>query len=202
MRFENISILCLDKPEKHQTRTSKYRLENDDICGITTGGKENCEWDCIPSSSFSFYKNPECLIDCFDEDHCAVKAINDYRAANGICRGNSFVLDNNELPTSTLQCEYESFINDNDFPLNVTLTKRGIFNEDTLQLLKDNETCIYDVYQKSEFMIYTMQILIFTSSDLRVFQNWYYFAAKFIFGFPAISSFLPFPNDRLHPGLR
>ena len=180
-------------------------MDNDDFCGITTGGKENCEWDCIASSSFRFYKNPECLMDCFDEDHCAVKAINDYRAANGICRGSYFgELDQNELPTSTLKCEYKSY--SNDFFQNITLTTRGIFNEETLQLLKENETCIYDVYQKSELLVGTMALLIYTSSDLRAFQNWYYIAAKFIWGLPEpfLSGVLPLPfsSDRLQPGLR
>ena len=23
-----------------------YSLENDPMCGITTGGKEECDWDC------------------------------------------------------------------------------------------------------------------------------------------------------------
>ena len=43
------------------------RLEDDEFCGITTGGKENCEWDCIPSSSKQgIYLNPECMLDCVE----------------------------------------------------------------------------------------------------------------------------------------
>ena len=72
----NIFSIYLAKPEQ-QKRTTKYSLEDDNVCGITTGGKENCEWDCIPTP-YGIYQNPECLIDCFDEDHCAVKAFKDY----------------------------------------------------------------------------------------------------------------------------
>ena len=199
-------ILCLAKPEQ-QKRTTKYSLEDDNVCGITTGGKENCEWDCIPSGSF--YRNPECLIDCFDEDHCAVKAIKDYLAANGICKG-SFLgaLYSDFFPTSTIECEYavKILLLSNNETIYIFYTSRGIFNEDSLQSLRENETCIYDVHKRSAFVYNTLQALILSSSDLQVFQNWFYFMAKFLSGFTEslTSIILPFPYtmDRLHPGFR
>ena len=51
--------------------TPKYKLENDPMCGVTTGGREDCFWDCaIDSSEFSngpYITTPECLLDCFPE---------------------------------------------------------------------------------------------------------------------------------------
>ena len=44
------------------------------MCGVTTGGSENCEWDCIPLGG-GFYSNPECLLDCFPEGHCVKKLL-------------------------------------------------------------------------------------------------------------------------------
>ena len=50
------------------------RLEDDAFCGIATGGKENCEWDCIPSfSKQGLYLNPECMLDCFNRDQITVQ---------------------------------------------------------------------------------------------------------------------------------
>ena len=59
-----------------------YKLENDPQCGLTTGGQEDCFWDCdivpqsgpfpllIDSEPFKVTNaitNPECLLDCFHE---------------------------------------------------------------------------------------------------------------------------------------
>ena len=44
------------------------KLENDKMCGITTGGKEECHWDCeaslcllLPNFTSPIYSDPECL---------------------------------------------------------------------------------------------------------------------------------------------
>ena len=51
--------------------TSRYKLENDPECGVTTGGREDCFWDCeIESQSViggAIITNPACLLDCFPE---------------------------------------------------------------------------------------------------------------------------------------
>ena len=47
-----------------------YKLENDPMCGITTGGKENCYWDCTFVTDpyvGSLITTPECLLDCYEE---------------------------------------------------------------------------------------------------------------------------------------
>ena len=58
-------------------------LEEDEIA---TDGKENCDWNCIPSSLLQGINlDPECEPDCFNKDHCAVKALNKFIKAEGIC---------------------------------------------------------------------------------------------------------------------
>ena len=65
----------------------RYKLEDDPQCGLTTGGQEDCFWDCdivFDDSGFGLFtsftgihpvginstntiQNPECLLDCFYE---------------------------------------------------------------------------------------------------------------------------------------
>ena len=46
-----------------------FILEDDPMCGVTTGGKEECFWDCniiptpMPSTYENLITNPECLRD-------------------------------------------------------------------------------------------------------------------------------------------
>ena len=57
------------------TPKTKFKLENDPMCGITTGGREECFWDCELTQGLyhkfkpagPIIKNPGCLQDCFDE---------------------------------------------------------------------------------------------------------------------------------------
>ena len=39
------------------------------MCGITTGGKEECFWNCDIGNTVNglIVSNPECLLDCFEE---------------------------------------------------------------------------------------------------------------------------------------
>ena len=47
----------------------RYKLQNDPMCGITTGGKEDCFWDCKIGNSVNgpIISTPECLLNCFPE---------------------------------------------------------------------------------------------------------------------------------------
>jgi len=66
------------------------RLENDPMCGLTTGGSSECFWDCeyVSDPNFgSIISNLECLLDCFEEDTCLHSFIQDYITAGGICEG-------------------------------------------------------------------------------------------------------------------
>ena len=39
------------------------------MCGVTTGGQEDCHWDCdiVTSDCGILITNPECLLDCYPE---------------------------------------------------------------------------------------------------------------------------------------
>ena len=58
--------------------TPRYKLENDPKCGITTGGQDECYWDCVTTTNpenfdtHSFYFNKvledyACLQDCYGD---------------------------------------------------------------------------------------------------------------------------------------
>ena len=83
-------------------------------------------------------------------------------------------------------------------------TSRGIFSQATLDLLTQNETCIYDVHRKSPIVYTTLEILMYTSSNLEVYQFWVYFSGRIIGGLSKddIQFLLPLPFTRLHPGTR
>ena len=58
---------------------SRYKLENDPQCGLTTGGQDECYWDCVVTSNPKFFgfghyvyfdrvlTNYSCLSDCYEE---------------------------------------------------------------------------------------------------------------------------------------
>ena len=220
---------------------NSFRLMEDEFCGIATGGKENCEWDCILSSSNQkIYLNPECMLDCFNEDHCAVKALNEFIEAEGICKSCTTCEQfHNILPISPKECEYKKYINLNSsgfvpislldplyaYLLNsnetfITLTSKGIFSKDTMELLSRKESCIFDIHRKSSSVYNTMQVLVTTSSNLEANQLWTYFLARYVAGLqesdfifelkPIIGSqpipdpfgSQPIPLNRIQPGLR
>jgi len=75
---------------------SSSKLENDDMCGITTGGKAECWWDCEilshPLFTGQAIINPECLKDCFDQemetsnrDPSCLKSLIEDVTAKGTC---------------------------------------------------------------------------------------------------------------------
>ena len=56
-----------------EKRISKWKLENHLMCGRTTGGQDDCIWDCevAQTQSGQLIRNPLCLRDCFPEVmHC------------------------------------------------------------------------------------------------------------------------------------
>ena len=47
---------------------ARPRLESDAMCGVTTGGREECYWDCgLFNDPYLgvLVTNPECLLDCY-----------------------------------------------------------------------------------------------------------------------------------------
>ena len=184
------------------------RLEDDAFCGIATGGKENCEWDCIPSfSKQGLYLNPECMLDCFNRDHCAVKALNEFIKAEGICKSCSTCeIYHNILPTTSKECEYiqKDLMLNSNLTVSITFTPKGIFSEDTIELLTRNESCIFDVHRKSPSIYNTMQVIVTTSSNLEANQFWTYFLARHVAGLKESDfiELLPLSLNRFQPGLR
>jgi len=69
----------------------RYKLENDDRCGIATGGEAECYFDCVSTknrvSSVRLIKNLGCLEDCFDSKlgkRCLRGLIDDVER-DGVC---------------------------------------------------------------------------------------------------------------------
>ena len=184
---------------------TRYTLEDDPVCGLTTGGDENCEWDCgVDVYAVPYFDSPDCLLDCFKDNHCGKKAIQEYIDAGGVCGGSSsydlFFNYGNISPN--VQCQYQTIdVNGNM----LTFTTVGIFSAETLSLLNEDE-CILDVYKKSPKLSYTFAYLVYTSSDLKTFIKWTYFYQRYIRGLSEndIQAILPqLPEQpRLQPGLR
>ena len=67
-----LDIHCLDLFPSPQPR---FNLESDPMCGITTGGREECFWNCEVGSSGleeGLFKGflltpPDCLLGCFSK---------------------------------------------------------------------------------------------------------------------------------------
>ena len=193
----------------------RYRLENDQMCGLTTGGKENCEWDCISRRILNFnklYTNIECVRDCFSEDHCVAKVLNDYENSGGIC-GESFIASQQNwnftfnysyLPITENACKYIEVITDQN--ITILYTTEGIFSEDTLKSLNSDE-CIFDVYRKSQTIFDTINLIVRSSADIKTFEFWTTFVGRHILGLSEdeIDLLYPLPSNtetKLHPGFR
>merc|ERR1712131_456740 len=55
----------------------EFKLENEVDCGVTTGGKEECYWDCevvIVDNYPAVVRDPECLRDCFPKKSLCTKS--------------------------------------------------------------------------------------------------------------------------------
>ena len=179
------------------------------MCGITTGGNENCEWDCISGTLYAFensiYSNIECLRDCFsDEDHCVSKVLNDFENAGGICGESYFGSLQNTFPTAENECKYTEVVNEQNIA--ISYTTEGIFSEDTLISLNTDE-CIFDVHRKSPLIYNTIQLLVVSSSNIQTFKFWITFSLKHVGGLSDvdINTIYPLPSNtetKLNPGIR
>ena len=57
---------------------ARPRLESDAMCGVTTGGREECYWDCgLFNDPYLgvLVNNPECLLDCYQPVSTEMKRI-------------------------------------------------------------------------------------------------------------------------------
>ena len=187
-------------------------MEDDPYCGLTTGGQENCKWDCRtvplrPHHDFlyatsAYFVDPACLIDCFPDGHCGKEVIQEYIEAGGACSG-SFLYDHDNSDHNDAECQY---FNDNVntgatnlfFGGNLSVTTVGIFSPETLSMLKDT-SCILDIYRGSLTLVTTFQYLVYTSSDLETYRYWNDFHTFHLVGNPSVSEVT---NTRFHPGNR
>ena len=180
---------------------TRAKLEDDPLCGITTGGRENCEWDCeTVHYADLIYRNPKCFLDCFEKDHCVTKILLDYIEAGGLCKRNSFHNQfdnrNDDILPKTVDCETKTIDG-------VIYTTKGIFRQETLESIYENETCIFDVHRASPAIFNTVSYLVYTSSDLRAYRYWAYFADRHIKGVSEGDLLGTLPKlERLQPGLR
>ena len=68
VKQKNLNIIRIDFSGLKNSQI-QYQLEDDPMCGVTTGGKEECFWDCniiptpMPSTYENLITNPECLRD-------------------------------------------------------------------------------------------------------------------------------------------
>ena len=63
-------------------------FESHRLCGIPTGGSQECNWDCKLGYQGYVFSNPECLKDCFPTNHCVNRILKDFIEAGGICDKN------------------------------------------------------------------------------------------------------------------
>ena len=144
-------------------------MENDPKCGLTTGGRAECWWDCQiqrlenpenPEQFFEFITNLPCLEDCYPPDHCLSSLLADYKAAGGICKG------------SFLDVNYPGLYNtsqDDCLLLQVdglqTAIISGLCSEKTRELLVDQENCIRPLWSQKFSIFWTSNSLVQSLCD-------------------------------------
>ena len=141
-----LTSLGLEGVRRVVEEVTRPRLENDPQCGLTTGGREECWWDCAfqlyeepnPGAFVDYITNIDCLADCYPPDHCLNSILADLRAAGGVCQDSWLDLLFPELfSTSALPCEFhvpDGFF----FPTDI---RAGLCSEQTKRLIEDHENC-------------------------------------------------------------
>ena len=152
--------------------THRHRLENDPMCGLVTGGREECWWDCHteireftwrPWEEAEFVvhiTNPSCLEDCYPPDHCLSSLLADYKAAGGVCQGSFLDVTFPGLyPVSDKPCE----LHEDDGYYYDYEVRTGLCSQQTEELLLDQENCIhplvsqtFDIWQTTDDLIYSL----------------------------------------------
>ena len=129
------------------------------MCGITTGGREECWWDCQifitganarPGEYSSIFNNLDCLEDCPTPNGCLNSLLEDYRAAGGICR-DSF-LDTTYpglYPVSDTSCKIEEGI-----------ISKGLCSARTQKLLANRKNCINPLFSEKIEILRTVNDVI------------------------------------------
>ena len=184
---------------------NRYRLENDATCGLPTGGQGECWWTCtIEVAEYSldlgsyanFITNPSCLTSCYPADHCLTSVLEDYKSAQGICRG-SFLdvafpglfpvsdqpceLYNPEECDCTLEDYYNNFCTEEETVAancwwwekvnNAYDVRRGLCSEKTQELLQHQDNCIIPSFSQNSVIFYTTLTLVRSLCDWRTWVD-------------------------------
>ena len=144
----------------------KPKLQNDPQCGLATGGKEECFWDCpvLRFSNLTFLQitnEPSCLTDCFLPNSSVRILLNDYQKAGGICKG-SFgdVFYTGVFPISnTVACDI-------DPASGLIMPGTGICSPAMQDaLINDLQPIVLAVYSKPYMIYATLQLLTVSMCD-------------------------------------
>ena len=154
--------------------SERERLQNDPMCGLTTGGREECWWSCTirraehqsnPGLVFQFIVNPSCLAQCFPPDHCLNSLLEDYQTAGGVCSGSYLDRFYPELyPVSDQSCELHD-------PPEDSHVKRGLCSNRTEELLRDQESCIQPIWRQKSTIYSTISYIIRSLCQQDIFND-------------------------------
>jgi len=191
-----LTSLGLEGLRYYVEENSKKFLESDPQCGLTTGGRSECWWDCpterverpaFPGVWDQFITSPSCLSDCYPQpDHCLNSLLADYEAAGGVCKG-SF-LDTyypGVFPTSTKDCvlakDVDCDCTEEDVTSGACTTLScylypedvvtGLCTDQTMQLLVDQENCVHPLF--SEQYRLTLRQIILSMCDINTWFDFY-----------------------------
>ena len=170
-QIKNSYVFNHTEPEK--PTQERYSLENHPLCGITTGGREECWWKpgCYEDIDKGFFLPPNCLAECYPADHCLSSLIRDYQAAGGIC------------PNSELDVTYPGVFNVSEQSCEVDYDEgaggewgwpvRELCSNLTKELLKDQENCIIPLYTWKQSIWNTARRLVQSMCDYQTLVDFY-----------------------------
>ena len=142
-------------------KQNKYRLENDPGCGLTTGGRAECWWNCY--QYVIFVLPPACLSDCYPADHCLSALIAEYQAVGGVCRGSYLdIVYNGVFNVSDQHC---------DVDVASTNVVKGLCSNRTQELLRDQGNCVIPVWNQKEYILNTARDLIGSMFGQQTLEN-------------------------------
>ena len=156
------------RQERYEPRQARYRLENDPSCGVTTGGRPECWWDCytqtIITNGNEFFHPPSCLADCYQ---CLSSLLADYQAAGGVCQGSYLDVTYPGLfNVSDQSCELDDYYG-------TVVIVTGLCSERTKELLRDQENCVHPIFNEKEGIWWTTTYLIESMCDDQTHSDFY-----------------------------
>ena len=155
----------------------KKKLKNDLQCGLTTGGREECWWDCrskrfasldITGTVREYIIDPLCLDDCFPPNRCLNSLLDDFKAAGGICKDSWLDVNFKDLyRTSDRDC----IIHEEGEVFSATDIKSGLCSERTKVLMRDQYNCIRPLLSLKRSITLTVFDLVQSLCDIETVQS-------------------------------